>query len=95
MKHHTYRILVEHVADKDGNPVADRSLSFTVTNHDEITEIVERIRNTHQFEGDDAVAFSVGLKLFSEVMLKNKGHPLFTEFRAHLMAFMKKLKALT
>lgn len=93
MKRHTYRIRVEHVADKEGNPIADRSLSFTTTNHDEITEIVERIRNTRQFEGDDAAAFAVGLKLFSEIMLKNKENPLFSEFRPHFMAFMKKLKA--
>lgn len=93
MKHHTYRILVEHLADKDGKPVADRSLSFITTNHDEITGIVERIRNARQFEDDDAAAFAVGLKLFSEIMLKNREHPLFTEFRPHFLAFMKKLKA--
>jgi hypothetical protein len=95
MKHHKYRISVEHIEDKQGNPVVDHSLSFITTNHDEIIEIVERIRNARHFEGDDAAAFAVGLKLFSEIMLKNKESPLFTEFRPHFLAFMKNLKAST
>jgi len=32
------------------------------------------------------------LKLFSEVMLENKGHDLFSEFQPHFVDFMKKLK---
>lgn len=93
MKHHVYRISVEHLEDKQGNPVADHTLSLVTTNHDEILEIVERIRSARQFEEDDAAAFAVGLKLFSEIMLKNKEHTLFAEFRPHFLAFMKKLKA--
>lgn len=93
MKHHTYRISVEHLEDKQGNPVVGRSLSFIATNHDEITEIVERIRASRQFEGDDAAAFAVGLKLFSEIMLKHKDNPLFSDFRPQFALFMKRLKA--
>lgn len=93
MKNHKYRISVEHLEDKQGDPVPDHSISFTATNHDEILEIVERIRGARQFDEDDATAFAVGLKLFSEVMLKNRESPLFAEFRPHFMAFMKKLKA--
>lgn len=93
MKHHTYRISVEHLEDKQGNPVVGQSLSFIATNHDEITEIVERIRASRQFEGDDAAAFAVGLKLFSEIMLKHKDNPLFSDFRPQFALFMKRLKA--
>lgn len=93
MKQHQYRISVEHVEDKQGQLVDHHVLSFTVGNHDDILEIVERIDSAQLFAGDDAVAFAVGIKLFSEVMLKHHDNPLFTDFRPHFMAFMKKLKA--
>ncbi|TAM93931.1 MAG: DUF3861 family protein [Rhodanobacteraceae bacterium] len=50
VKPHAYRIAVEHLEDKQGDPVAGQSLSFITTNHDESHEIVERIRNMRQFE---------------------------------------------
>lgn len=95
MKNHRYQVTVEYLEDPQGNPVEDHLLRFPVSNHDEIIGIVERIRGMGHFERDEAAAFAVGLKLFSEVMLQNKHHPLFTEFRPHFIAFMKKLKAST
>lgn len=76
---------------ESGSDGAIRTITWSKTH--EITQIVERIRSTQQFAEDDAAAFAVGLKLFSEVMLKNKGNPLFSEFQPHFMSFMKKLKA--
>lgn len=37
---------------------------------------------------------NLGLKLFSEVMLKNRKDPLFEEITPAFGAFMKKLKAI-
>jgi len=93
MQNHKYRVSVSYIEDREGNPVEGRSLEFVVGNHDEILGIVERIRNTKQFEGDDAAAFAIGLKLFGEVMLKNKDNPLFSELRPQFVEFMKKLKS--
>lgn len=46
------------------------------------------------FETDNqAVEFAIGLKMFSEVMLKNRNHELFTDFRPAFGEFMKKLKS--
>lgn len=93
MKQHQYRVSLEHLADADGNRSAhDQALQFEVGNHDDIFAIVERMRGRGDFDPDTAAAFGVGLKLFSEVMLENKDHPLFAEFKPHFMAFMKKLK---
>lgn len=93
MRSHKYKVSVERLEDKDGNPITDHSYDFTAENHDEIIEIVGRIQGTKQFSDDEAASLAVGLKLFGEVMLKNREHPLFTEFRPHFMDFMKKLKA--
>jgi hypothetical protein len=62
-----------------------------VGNHDDIFKIIDRIKSRGDLQGYEE-AFAVGLKLFSEVMLENKDHPLFSEFKPHFMDFMKQLK---
>ena len=42
--------------------------------------------------GAHGVTGEVRLKLFGEVMLENRGHPLFAEFMPQFGDFMKKLK---
>ncbi len=92
MKQHRYRITLEHIADKNGALSAAGTLQFEAENHDDIFEIVERLRGRGDFNADVAAALAVGLKLFSEVMLEEKENPLFSSFRPHFMQFMKKLK---
>jgi hypothetical protein len=50
------------------------------------------MRSRADLAPDAATALAVGLKLFSEVMLENRGHPLFAEFAPHFRDFMKTLK---
>ncbi len=92
MKQHRYRVTVEHLQDPGGNPVTRDPLSFEVGNHDDIFAIVERMRGRGDFGPETATAFAVGLKLFSEVMLEHRDHPLFAGFQPHFRQFMKELK---
>lgn len=93
MKQHRYRITVEHLADAHGNPSTHpEPLRFEAGNHDDILAIAERMRGRGEFPPDTANALAVGLKLFSEVMLENRGHPLFADFAPHFRAFMQHLK---
>ena len=69
------------------------AITFTATNHDELTEIVRRMQDAGLFPPDEAAAFAIGLKLFGETMLLHRDSALFTEMRPHFMDFMKKLKA--
>ncbi|MNG34261.1 hypothetical protein D3C84_1207070 [compost metagenome] len=63
-------------------------------NHDNIFTIIERMKNRDIFKTkDQAAEFAIGLKMFSEVMLKNRENELFTEFRPAFSEFMKKLKS--
>ncbi|MCB5189566.1 DUF3861 domain-containing protein [Methylobacillus arboreus] len=39
-----------------------------------------------------AAQWRTGLKLFSEVMLEHRNHPLFLAFQPHFKEFMKELK---
>ncbi|GAB1101161.1 DUF3861 domain-containing protein [Shewanella algae] len=93
MKQHKYSISVEHLEDQNGMPSNyQQALKFEVGNHDDIFAIVDKIKQRQDFDEDQAAAFAVGLKLFSEVMLKQRKNPLFDEFRPHFMQFMKQLK---
>ncbi|MBO2590248.1 DUF3861 domain-containing protein [Shewanella algae] len=93
MKQHKYRISVEHLEDQNGMPSSyQQALKFEVGNHDDIFAIVDKIKQRQDFDEDQAAAFAVGLKLFSEVMLEQRKNPLFDKFRPHFMQFMKQLK---
>ena len=91
-KGHRYRVTVEYLKDIKGEAVDKEPLTFETTNHDEIFQIVERIRNKGLFDETEAAAFAVGLKLFSEVMLNNKDNTLFTPLRPAFGEFMQGLK---
>ena len=91
-KGHLYRITVEYLKDIKDEPVEKEPLVFETTNHDEIFQIVERIRKRGLFEEGEAEAFAVGLKLFSEVMLNNKDKDLFKPLRSAFGEFMQGLK---
>ena len=93
MRNHLYRITVEKMtADHASEGTTPLSLQFNVEAHDEILALVERSRQRGDFDADTAAAFTVGLKLLGEVMLKNRNHPLFEEFGPQFGQFMKRLK---
>ena len=68
-------------------------LSFEAGNHDDIFSIVARLRGNGQFDSDTSAQLALGLKLFSEVMLKNRKHPLFEDIQPALRDFIMKLKS--
>ncbi|WP_375436977.1 DUF3861 domain-containing protein [uncultured Hymenobacter sp.] len=91
---HHYRLRLEHLAAAAPNQPTHPPLELEFDNHDDIFQIVERLENRPLFtEPSQATEFAIGLKLFSEVMLKNRENPLFAEFRPAFSAFMKKLKS--
>lgn len=91
MKQHQYRITIEHLADATGRPVGRAPYSFEIGNHDDLLQIVEHMQARAQFAPDTAAALALGIKLFSEVMLENRGHPLFADVGPHFGHFMKRL----
>ncbi|AZY49205.1 DUF3861 domain-containing protein [Bordetella avium] len=94
MKQHRYRITVEHLADAHGQPSTHAGpLQFETGNHDDILAIVERVKQRGDLDARSATAMAVGLKLFGEIMLENRSHPLFAAFRPHFADFMKHLKS--
>ncbi|HGM6859522.1 DUF3861 domain-containing protein [Serratia rubidaea] len=94
MPGHRFRITVEALSDRKGAPVEKTPLVFEVENHDDILDIVERIQRREDlaFGQEKSAAFAVGLKLFSEVMIENRKHPVFAPLRDAFKAFMVGLK---
>lgn len=94
MKGHLYRLTLEHLEDPKGNPVTKPPLQFEARNHDDLYAIVDRIKAKGLFDAQEATAFAIGLKLFREVMLHNRGSEVFRELDPHMGEFMKALKKL-
>lgn len=91
-KTNIYKIFLQEVTLKDGTQ-SGKNIEFEFENHDNIFEIINKIQEKNLFnDKNQAVEFSLGLKLFSEVMLKNKDNPLFEELKPAIGEFMKKLK---
>lgn len=88
-----YRLTLEGIADPEGAPLAKEPVTLEFLNHDELFSIIDRLKERDHFnDPDQAVEFAIGLKLFTEVMLRNRNHPLFEELYPAIGPFMKKLK---
>lgn len=93
-REHRYRITLEHLtAPKEDVPLHE-PLRFEVANHDDLFAIIERSRTKGMFDDETITALALGMKLFSEVMLKQRSHPLFDEIAAPMRDFIGRYKAL-
>ena len=92
-KNNKYRLTLAEVSLKDAS-VPTQSLELDFENHDNIFDIIERVESKSIFENTkDAKEFAIGLKLFSEVLLINRNHDIFSDFNPHFKDFMVKLKS--
>lgn len=90
---HHYRLRLEHLAPAAPDQPTHEPVELDFTNHDDIFPIIARMQARQLFaEPGQATEFAIGLKLFSEVMLKNRELPLFAELRPAFGEFMKRLK---
>lgn len=92
MNSYRYKITVETLTGAKGVPTEGRSLTFEAANHDDILEIVERMRARLPFDGDTVASLGIGLKLFSEVALMQRNDPMFAMIGPALSEFVRGLK---
>ncbi|OLY92143.1 protein of unknown function [Cnuella takakiae] len=94
-KTNKYHLSLRLLETANGEQDPSKSLELDVENHDEIFNIIERIRQKNLFDAEQqSTEFAIGLKLFSEVLIKNRNHELFTELGPAFQLFMKRLKAM-
>lgn len=92
-KENRYHLRLDQLAAKT-DTFEPTSLELEFGNHDDILHIVRLMQAKPLFtDPGEAAQFALGLKLFSEVMLKHRTDPLFEELGPAFGAFMKKLKA--
>lgn len=91
-KYNQYKLTLEHTfspKEEDLNP----AVALEFDNHDEIFSIINKLKEKDHFkDAGESAQFAIGLKMFSEVMLKNKDNELFLEFLPEFKNFMAKLK---
>jgi len=93
MKQHRYRITLEHLSTAKGEPGTHEPLTFEARNHDDLFEIISRMRAKGLLaEPDQAASLALGLKLLAEVTLENRDDPFFAELRGPLRDFIGKVK---
>jgi uncharacterized protein YfkK (UPF0435 family) len=93
VRNNVYHLDLKEISLKNGN-AGTQFLSLAFENHDDLFQIFEMIQSKQIFNNKEtATEFALGLKLFTEVMLKNKDNPLFDELRPAILDFMKKLKS--
>lgn len=92
MNSYRYKVTVEALTDAKGDPAKGRSLSFEAANHEDIFEIVERMRARLPFDEDTIASLGVGFKLFSGVTLAQRHDPMFVMIGPALNEFSRGLK---
>lgn len=89
-----YHLNLEYISSAKEDLILPEPIEIDFENHDDIFAIIETLKGKNLFEDESqATEFVIGLKLFSEVMIKNKNIPLFEAFLPAFGAFMKKLKS--
>ena len=68
-------------------------MEFETKSHDNLFEIVEKLKQHPDFNDEEAASLGIGLKLFSGVFLKKKENPLFKNLMPHFKDFMIGLKS--
>lgn len=92
-RNYTYRLNLQALEDKSGTKRTEE-LRLEFENHDDIFDIIERVKSKAIFDDDQtSIEFAVGLKLFTEVLLKHRKNPLFEELGPQMASFMQKLKS--
>jgi len=93
-KYNHYKVTLEHLQNpKEELPLHD-AVEVVFDNHDDIFAIIGKLQEKDLFGNKGQTAeFAIGLKMFSEVMLRNKDNPLFERLHPAFRDFMKKLKS--
>lgn len=89
-----YKLTLQQISLMNEEATFSEPLLLEFENHDEIFKIIDIMRQKNLF-GDEnqSTEFAIGLKMFSEVLLKNKNHPLVKDFFPSFGNFIKKLKS--
>lgn len=94
-KHNRYKLSLEAFAENTDELAPSNKIEIDFENHDDVFKVIELVKGKKIFTKDsEATEFAIGLKLFSEVVLRNRELSLFDDLKPAIGEFMKKLKAI-
>jgi hypothetical protein len=89
-----YKLTLEEISLAKEEDIKNDPLTLEFDNHDNIFKIVNAIKSKNIFDDENqSTEFAIGLKMFTEVILKNREQELFKELQPAIGEFMKKLKS--
>src|SRR5690554_79722 len=95
MAGHQHRITLEYLGGKHAEPDLHQPLVFTAENHDDLFEIIDKAQAAEIFDKETSAALVLGMKLFSEVMLKNRKdrmfEPMLAAYRDYIKVFKQRI----
>lgn len=90
---HEYEITFKHLKNNKGEILENTAIELIFKNHDDIDVILEKLEEKNLFnDSNQTKQFVIGLKLFGDIMMRNKDMELFSEIQPAFISFMKKLK---
>jgi hypothetical protein len=94
-KTNKYHLTLAYKGNGDEETSGEKYLELDFENHDELFGIIDKIKLLDPFSNEQqSIEFAIGLKMFSEIMIKNRKHPLFEELYPAFGNFMKQLKSM-
>ncbi|HRO47486.1 DUF3861 domain-containing protein [Agriterribacter sp.] len=89
-----YKLTLEYLKNSKGEEMQEKPIELLFQNHDNIYKILEVLQEKDLF-GDNAqtIQFAIGLKLFGDIIMRNRDLALFEDMQPAFVAFMKKLKS--
>lgn len=91
---HQYSVTVSDRLPRPSEAPARPDLSFPFESHDDLFEIVERVRAKALFATEEETkTFCIGLKLLGSVLLQHRQDEPFKDFATSFGVFMKTLKS--
>ena len=94
-KAYNYELTLKGLTDIQGQAFESKPLILEFQNHDDLFKILEIAKSSAIFENpNDNTEFFIGLKLFSEVLLRNRKtpNPVLKDLTETVGAFIKKKK---
>lgn len=94
-KAYNYQLTIKGLTDLQGQTFENEPLILEFQNHDDLFKILEIAKSSAIFENpNDNTEFFIGLKLFNEVLLRNRKtpNPVLKDLTETVGAFMMKLK---
>lgn len=88
-----YKVTFEYLKNSKGEEVTAEPIVLSFQNHDNVYKIIDVLKEKKFFQDDaQSEQFAIGLKLFGDVMMRNRDHELFQDLQPAFLEFMKKLK---